>query len=96
MPMYRGLHGCRAQLQVLYNAGARKFIVFGLPAIEQLPIINVANRVVNIIDAGKSLPKDGVLSYAKSLSVRATPPSHTANGFGTLITCCLLSKGERS
>ncbi len=73
MPLSRVLHGCRAQLQVLYNAGARRFIVFGIPAIEQLPVINVANRIVNLIDSGKSLPQDGVLTYAKKLSVRTKP-----------------------
>ena len=63
------LHDRRTQLQILYNAGARKFIVFGITAIEQLPVINVANRVVNLVDSGKSMQIDGVLKYARALSV---------------------------
>ena len=63
------LHDRRKQLQILYNAGARRFIVFGITAIEQLPVINVANRVVNLVDSGKSMQLDGVLSYARRLSV---------------------------
>ena len=69
-PATQCIHDCRKQLQILYNAGARKFIVFGLSAIEQLPVINVANRVVNTVDSGKSMQMDGVLAYARRLSVR--------------------------
>lgn len=81
------LYDCRAQLQILYNAGARKFIVFGLPAIEQIPVINVANRIINLIDAGKTLPQDGILAYAKRLSVRATMPQ-TQSSWKCLAAYC--------
>ena len=68
-PSNTSLHDCRTQLQILYNAGARQFIVFGITAIEQLPVINVANRIVNLVDRGKSMQMDGVLDYAHRLSV---------------------------
>ncbi len=62
---------CRTNLDTLYAGGARKIIVWGFVAIEQVPIVQLVNKYVNALDVffGGS-PKDSTVQYGVKVAVR--------------------------
>ena len=62
---------CRTNLDTLYAGGARKIIVWGFVAIEQVPIVQLVNKYVNALDVffGGS-PKDSTVQYGIKVTVR--------------------------
>ena len=63
----------RVNLDTLYAGGARKIIVWGFVAIEQVPIVQLVNKYVNVLDRffGGS-PKDSTVQYGIKVAVRST------------------------
>lgn len=68
---------CRVNLDTLFAGGARKIIVWGFVAIEQVPIVQLVNKYVNALDVvfGGS-PKDSTVQYG--IKVTVTDLSHSA------------------
>lgn len=61
----------RTNLDTLYAGGARKIVVWGFVAIEQVPIVQLVNKYVNALDVffGSS-PKDSTVQYGIKVAVR--------------------------
>ena len=67
----RELCMCRANLDTLVAGGARKIIVWGFVAVEQVPIVQLVNKYVNVLDrffGGE--PKDSTVQYGTKVVVR--------------------------
>ena len=61
----------RVNLDTLYAGGARKIIVWGFVAVEQVPIVQLVNKYVNVLDrffGGE--PKDSTVQYGTKVAVR--------------------------
>lgn len=63
---------CRVNLDTLYAKGARKIIVWGFVAIEQLPIVQLVNKWVNVLDFSfTKTSNDSTIQYGLKVQVSA-------------------------
>ena len=61
----------REALETIYARGGRKFLVWGLVAIEQVPIVQTVNKYVNVLDEFFTHTyNDTTTQYGLKVSVR--------------------------
>ena len=61
----------REALETIYARGGRKFLVWGLVAIEQVPIVQTVNKYVNVLDEFFTHTRnDTTTQYGLKVSVR--------------------------
>ena len=64
---------CRVNLDTLYAKGARKIIVWGFVAIEQVPIVQLVNKWVNVLDFSfTKTSNDSTVQYGLKVQVSAS------------------------
>lgn len=65
---------CRVNLDKIYAEGGRKFVVWGFVAIDQVPLVQILNKYVNVLDqVFTRTSNDSALQYSRKVEVGKAP-----------------------